>query len=167
MRLRSGARPVSWCPAGTRQFDFFEQLRAQALDRGRVSIDLVDERWVDLTDAASNEHMTREALLRNQAAAAKFFGLKNSAPSPELGAAAAWTALAHLPRPFDLTLLGMGDDGHTASLFPGSPNLKAALDLEAAEGPFAAANRPGAVEEMPIRAVLRQERVPVEVVWAP
>jgi 6-phosphogluconolactonase len=183
----------------------FERLRTQALDWSQVSIALVDERWVEPTDPESNERLLRETLLRDGAAAARFFGLKNPAPSPDLGAGPAWNALARIPRPSDITVLGMGDDGHTASLFPGSPNLKSALDPEASEGcigmwspsapharlslnlralldsrriliflvgeaklrTYAAACGPGPVEEMPVRAVLRQQRVPVEVVWAP
>jgi 6-phosphogluconolactonase len=183
----------------------FEQLRTEVLDWSRVSIALVDERWVEPTDPSSNERLVRETLLRDRAAAARFFGLKNPASSPDLGATAAWNALARIPRPADITVFGMGDDGHMASLFPGSPNLMSALDLEASEGcigmwspsapharlslnlralldsrrifililgeaklrTYAAACGPGPVEEMPVRAVVRQQQVPVEVVWAP
>ena len=183
----------------------FEQLRTQALDWSRISIALVDERWVEPTDPGSNERLVRETLLRDRAAAAHFFGMKNAALSPDLGAAAAWSAAARIPRPVDITMLGMGEDGHTASWFPGSPNLESALDPEASEGcigmrspsapqarlslnlkalldsrrilililgegklhTYATACGPGPVEEMPVRAVLRQQRVPVEVVWAP
>jgi 6-phosphogluconolactonase len=112
----------------------FEILRTQVLDWGRVCVALADERWVPPEDAASNEHLVRTVLLKDQAASARFHGLKNGAPTPDLGAVSAWETFARIPRPFDTVILGMGDDGHTASLFPGSPNLPRALNQAAVAG---------------------------------
>src|SRR3984885_4962448 len=112
----------------------FEMLRTQELDWSRVCIALADERWVDPSDPASNEKLVRDVLLKGSAAAARFLGLKNGAPTPDIGAVSAWETFARVPRPFDTVVLGMGDDGHTASLFPHSPNLASALNLEAAPG---------------------------------
>jgi 6-phosphogluconolactonase len=106
----------------------FECLRVQPLDWRQVCIALADERWVDADDPASNERLVRENLLKENAAAARFLGLKNGAPTPDIGAVSAWETFARVPRPFDAVVLGMGDDGHTASLFPGSPNLASALN---------------------------------------
>jgi 6-phosphogluconolactonase len=183
----------------------FKALRTRPLDWSRVCVALADERWVEPTDAGSNEKLVRDHLLQDGAAAARFAGLKNAAPSPDLGAVSAWETFARVPRPFDVTVLGMGDDGHTASLFPHSPNLGNALNPDAAAAcigmraptepharlslnlsalldsrlvyililgeakrqTFTAASGSGPVEDMPVRAVLRQDRTPVEVVWAP
>jgi 6-phosphogluconolactonase len=183
----------------------FEILRTQTLDWSRVCIALADERWVDPSEAASNERLVRDVLLKESAAAARFHGLKNAAPTPDLGAVSAWETFARVPRPFDAVVLGMGDDGHTASLFPGSPNLPRALNANAAAGcigmwaptapqprlslnltalldarrivllisgeskwrTYCAAAAAGPVEEMPVRAVLRQTRTPVDVLWSP
>lgn len=183
----------------------FEILRAEPLDWQRVCIALADERWVPPQDAQSNERLVRDVLLQDRAAAARFIGLKNAAPTPDLGAVAAWETFARVPRPFDTLVLGMGDDGHTASLFPRSPNLPSALNTGAAAGcvgmwspeppqprlslnltalldsrrvvlliagaakwrTYSAASGPGPVEEMPVRAVLRQKRTPVDVMWSP
>jgi 6-phosphogluconolactonase len=183
----------------------FELLRAEELDWSSVCVALADERWVDPSDPASNEKLVRDVLLKGPAAAARFLGLKNGAPTPDMGAVSAWETFARVPRPFDAVVLGMGDDGHTASLFPGSPNLHNALDPAAAAGcagmrapvdprprlslnlsalldsrrivllitgdakwrTYLAASAPGPVPDMPVRAVLRQTRTPVEVMWSP
>src|SRR5271170_3990390 len=112
----------------------FEVLRTQPLDWSKVCVALADERWVSPDDDASNERLVRGVLLKDQAAAARFHGLKNGAPTPDLGAVSAWETFARVPRPFDAVVLGMGDDGHTASLFPGSPNLPSALNPFATAG---------------------------------
>jgi 6-phosphogluconolactonase len=119
---------------GKSPIKLFELLRIETLDWSRVCIALADERWVDPTDPESNEKLVRDYLLKESAAAARFIGLKNAAPTPDLGAVSAWETFARVPRPFDAVVLGMGDDGHTASLFPRSPNLASALNPAAIAG---------------------------------
>jgi 6-phosphogluconolactonase len=119
---------------GKSPIKLFELLRVETLDWSRVCIALADERWVDPTDPESNEKLVRDYLLKESAAAARFIGLKNAAPTPDLGAVSAWETFARVPRPFDAVVLGMGDDGHTASLFPRSPNLASALNPAAVAG---------------------------------
>ncbi|AMN45685.1 6-phosphogluconolactonase [Steroidobacter denitrificans] len=183
----------------------FEQLRTEALDWTKVWIALADERWVETTSPDSNEYLVRETLLQDLAAAAHFIGLKNPAPKPEAGAEWASRALTRVPRPFDVVVLGMGEDGHTASLFPGSLALARGLDPAAVPGCIAVnaltapharlslnlsalldsrriilyiegeakrhvylrARVPGTVAEYPVRAILHQRTVPVDVFWAP
>ena len=108
---------------GKSPIKLFELLRVETLDWSRVCIALADERWVDPTDPESNEKLVRDYLLKESAAAARFIGLKNAAPTPDLGAVSAWETFARVPRPFDAVVLGMGDDGHTASLFPHTEGL--------------------------------------------
>ncbi|KPC25763.1 6-phosphogluconolactonase [Pseudomonas syringae pv. cilantro] len=107
---------------------FFQSLAAQPLDWSKVVVSLADERFVPTEHADSNAGLLQRHLLQGPAAKAKFFGLYNVAVSVEDAARVADQALAELP-PIDVLILGMGDDGHTASLFPDSPNLSEALDL--------------------------------------
>lgn len=97
------------------------------IDWSKVNIALVDDRWVDIDDPSSNEKMANEALLINKAAKANFVGMKTQHTNAFDAEQAVTKKLAHIKQPFDVVILGMGEDGHTASIFPCCAQLDEAL----------------------------------------
>ncbi|MCP5144105.1 MAG: 6-phosphogluconolactonase [Gammaproteobacteria bacterium] len=104
---------------GRTPIPILEALAITPLNWSRVSITLTDERWVDEQHRDSNAALVRRHLLHDDAASARFVPLFNGAESAVDGTADCQATLADFPLPFDVVLLGMGEDGHIASLFPG------------------------------------------------
>ena len=110
----------------------FSILSKTDIDWSKVTVTLADERWVALDSKDSNTRLVHENLLQNKAAAAKFFHLKQGEEFSEdtlndLNIAANKSLL-----PLDVLILGMGEDGHTASLFPCSKQIKQGLETDEA-----------------------------------
>lgn len=183
---------------------FFAELgRRIDVEWSRVTITLVDERWVDEGSERSNARLVREKLLSGVAAAARFVPLYQGGEVPTAASVAQASAAIAALGSLDAVVLGMGSDGHTASFFPGGDTLDQALT---AEGPVVdirapgageprvtltlarilaaqslylhiegdeklrvldAALSPGAASDMPVRAVLHQDRKPVTIFWCP
>ncbi|GLS84377.1 6-phosphogluconolactonase [Paraferrimonas haliotis] len=115
---------------GSTPLALFAALSEEAIEWRKVAVSLVDERWVSPTHPDSNERLVRKYLLKNRAASANFHGLKNMYETPEEGVAMAIEAIAHMQQPFDVVILGMGNDGHTASWFPCSKEIESALSSD-------------------------------------
>jgi len=107
----------------------YEALSQMDLPWDKVTIGLVDDRWIDRGEVGSNETFLDETLLKGMAKQAKFIGLKTNDVNPYAGVEASEANLSKVPQPFDVCVMGMGLDGHTASWFPNSKGLEEALDL--------------------------------------
>ncbi|MDB5494726.1 MAG: pgl [Phenylobacterium sp.] len=192
--LKTRARASLVATGGRAPGPVYDRLATAPIDWARVLVTLSDERCVAADDPDSNARLVRERLLIGAAAKAHLIPLW---PKPE---AAVLAAL----QPFDAVMLGMGDDGHIASLLPGDPGL--ARHLDPAGEPLVADVPPGlgapplaritltlkallaaraiflliagatkrevidralAGEDLPVRALLAQDAVPVRVLWSP
>lgn len=105
-------------PGGRTPRAYLPVLAKQSLPWSRVTITLSDERWVDTDSEHSNERLVRENLLDLLPEEAHFVSLKTRHSTPEQAIPEVSQRLAAISQPFTLTILGLGEDGHIASLFP-------------------------------------------------
>lgn len=111
-------------PGGNTPRYYLPALAKCALPWDRIIVTLSDERWVDVNDAQSNEHLVKQHLMSHLPANTRFVGLKTQHDNPFDAVDEIHQRLDKLPLPLSLTVLGLGEDGHIASLFPGmNPDL--------------------------------------------
>ena len=101
----------------------FKYLREHSLNWNNVTITLTDERWIPNDHAESNEQLVRSYLLKYLSEDTTFIPLYGGHGSLEADVKSCESRLKNLPLPFDAVYLGMGADGHFASLFPGDKAL--------------------------------------------
>ena len=187
---------------GSSPLKVYEHLSKAKLDWARVHIVLSDERCVKTQSDQSNAKMISARLLQDQAAAASFYPLVSEQGRP-LSVNEIDALSDQFSTPFTVSLLGMGEDGHTASLFPDAVEIDEAIigdDFYYQLSPdhlkqkrvslsasvlvnssriillifgerkkqlFELASTPGDALDLPVRVLLQQQNVPVDVYWAP
>ena len=128
LSLQKGASLV--VSGGTTPGRCLEELAHSDVDWDRVHVLLSDERWVPASDDDSNEKLVRETLLVNGAAAARLQPAYSADEGVADRCATLDAEIRALPFPFACSLLGMGADGHFASLFPDAKNLAEGLNAD-------------------------------------
>ena len=121
----NAARATLAVSGGSSPKPFLKTLSQSALDWAHIDVTLVDDRWVPDSDSASNATFARETLLQNAAASAYFLPLVDvSRPMDAHIADLNADPQRRLP---DVAVLGMGEDGHTASIFADAPEWDFAI----------------------------------------
>jgi 6-phosphogluconolactonase len=106
-------------PGGNTPRYYLPALAKCKLPWDRITVTLSDERWVAVTDEQSNEHLVKQHLMNHLPITTRFVGLKTQHDTPFAAVEEIHQRLDKLPLPLSLTVLGVGEDGHIASLFPG------------------------------------------------
>ncbi|MDJ0940524.1 MAG: 6-phosphogluconolactonase [Woeseiaceae bacterium] len=188
---------------GTTPARCFAALAETELPWSNVHVVLSDERWVPADHEDSNERLVRETLFTGHAKDARLLSVYHDELSPDEGAVEVDAGIRKLPFPFACSLLGMGADGHFASLFPDADGLDDGLDpdygglataVSTAASPhprisltLAALSRSDSIlllvfgddkwqtleaaqaadSALPVAKLLKQNRAPVSIYWAP
>lgn len=125
-------------PGGSTPRHYLPELAKCSLPWERITVTLSDERWVDVNDEQSNEKLVKQYLLSHLPANTPFAGLKTDHDNPFDAIETVHQRLDRLPLPLSLTVLGLGEDGHIASLFPGmNPDSQSAHHCVAVAPPIA------------------------------
>jgi 6-phosphogluconolactonase len=117
-------------PGGTTPVAVFDRLTECDLAWENINVIPCDERWVAPDHVDSNEGLIRRHLLTGKASAARVLALYRPLPAPDAALPDVMRALKAIKRPFDAVFLGMGEDGHIASLFPDRPETAQGLALD-------------------------------------
>ena len=128
--IKNDGRAVLMVSGGSSPAPAYKHLSTLDLDWQHVDVAMVDERWVEPSHEKSNEAFIKSTLLQNYGSAANFITMKNAAATAQQGAQECEEAYSELKSPYDVTILGMGPDGHTASLFPNADGLEHGLTTE-------------------------------------
>ncbi|RZV37056.1 MAG: 6-phosphogluconolactonase [Chromatiales bacterium] len=160
-RLEIDASAAIIVSGGTTPGPVYSYMAHKQLDWHRVHVLLSDERWVPADHPESNEKMLRDALARSRASYAQIARYFDAAGSLDDRCVRLEKEFADLPLPFTSALLGMGSDGHFASLFPDAANLQASLDLESPRNFVAVdtASSPHRRLSMTLPALLRSDEI--------
>lgn len=148
-------------PGGETPAYYLPVLAHQVLPWQNIYITLSDERWVETEEEASNERLVRDCFLEHMPEKAHFIGLKTPHSHASEAIIMVHERLSRLPRPFTLTILGLGEDGHIASLFPGltmnhnTPYLCQAVDPPIALSPRISLTLPALVDSHHIALVIK------------
>jgi len=127
--IKKNGRASMAVSGGSTPVPLFKELSILSLDWSKVDLTLVDDRWVEPKSDDSNELLVRTHLIKNNASKVNFIPLKNGSGTAKDGQKQSEALLRNFTLPFDVIVLGMGSDGHTASLFPCSDELSDGMDL--------------------------------------